>query len=132
MAQDRQPGSERAKSPRRHSAESSDLLAMWLATFSQLYHQEIEELAALAYRETLKNYSAEQIDRGCREVVRRCAFIPKPSEIIEAIRSTGTLYPTVRQLPEPPQSGEEIAQFFAEAREKLGGLLRQVAERKAV
>jgi len=124
--QDRQsqPESEKQKSQKTRSVESSEMLAMWLLTFSQLYHQEIGELAVLAYKEALKSFSAEQIDRGCREVIRTCVFIPKPKEISDAIRDTApSLHAELKSLPSPSMTTEEFKALFAQARRDFGDLL---------
>lgn len=115
---------EKRKSPKILSVESSEVLAMWLLTFSQLYHQEIGELAVLAYKEALKKFNAEQIDRGCRAAIEVCTFIPKPKEIIDAIRDTApSLYAELKTLPSPRMTSDEYKAVFAQARETLGHLL---------
>lgn len=79
---------EEPKLPKNLSVASLEVITMWLLAFSQLYRQEIEPLAAMAYRETLRSYSVGQIERGCRDAVSRCTFMPKPAEIIESIQNT--------------------------------------------
>ena len=92
-------------------------------TFSQLYHQEIEELAALAYRDALKDFSSTQLDRGCREAIKRCTFIPKPADIIDCISDTRPdLYQDFKKLPEPGMSSEDYKKMFSELGKKLGSL----------
>src|SRR6185312_5569512 len=120
---DRQPEKNETKSQKVRLEKSSELLAMWLATFAQVFQREIHELAALAYRETLKNYSAEQIERGCRECLRTCKFFPKPAEIIEGMRpkqEIGDYAPSVRGLlAEPPLDEKTKRELLAEIRGKL-------------
>ena len=125
---DRQQGSERQKSQKPQLVESSQLLAMWLLTFTQVFHQEIEELAAAAYKEILKGFTAAQIDRGCRECLRRCTFFPKPAEIIEAIHDTMPVAPIVPLLPSPRMTQEDFKNALAEARERLAPILEKVEE----
>jgi hypothetical protein len=92
--------------------------------FAQVFQQEIHELAALAYRETLKNFTADQIERGCRECLRTCKFFPKPTEIIEGMHANrGDYAPPFRYLPEPELNDLERKQV----REMLDGLGKKVA-----
>lgn len=101
------------------------MLAMWLLTFGQLYHQEIGELAAVAYRESLREFSAEQIERGCKQAVRECEFIPKPADIIRCIEETSEInrYPL---LVSPPNTvltdaeKKELSEQMQRVADKLG------------
>lgn len=77
----------------------------------------------LAYKESLKQFSAEQVDRGCREAIKRCTFIPKPADIIQAIGETAEQYPQLKGLPGPRMSAQEFREVFAEAREQLKEVL---------
>ena len=101
---------------------SARCLATWLATFTQVFRQPIEEMAAAAYRETLASYSAEQIERGCRECLRTCKFFPKPAEIIEGMRpkqEIGDYAPSCGLLAEPPLDEKTKLELLAEIRGKL-------------
>ena len=53
--------------------------------FSQLYRQEATEAAVWAYREALGDLTSGEIDRGCREAIRRLKFFPNPAEIRECL-----------------------------------------------
>ena len=80
-------------------------------------------MAAAAYRETLASYSAEQIERGCRECLRTCKFFPKPAEIIEGMRpkqEIGDYAPSVcGLLAEPPLDEKTKQELLAEIRGKM-------------
>lgn len=128
---DQKQQQKRTMTPRQE--RSAVCLATWLATFHQIYHQPIEELAAAAYREALKGYSAAQIDRGCKEAIKRCAFIPKPAEIIRCIEQTayGDYAPEVRALPEAPLSNEESRAILLKIREQVSRLKDQPKRKSA-
>lgn len=77
-----------------------------------------------AYRETLCDLSAVELDRGCKEAMRQTKFTPTPAEIREYGKVDEEYYGPPR-LPGPPSmTKEECAEFLATAREHLGEILK--------
>lgn len=101
-------------------------LGWWLGIFNRIFSGTIlDELSTSAYVQTLRNYSAAQIDRGCRECLRTCKFFPKPAEIIAGMEvPTEDYAPLVRGfLPEPELTEKErasVRRLIEQCKERLG------------
>jgi hypothetical protein len=108
-------------------SSTSSALAKWLMVFSQLYRQEATEAAVWAYREALADLTPGEIDRGCREAIRRLKFFPNPAEIRECL-TIARANAKPKQLPALPEAQEESAED-REARELALATLREIAGR---
>jgi len=111
--------------PRKSSA-----LTKWLLVFSQLYRQEATEAAVWAYRESLDDLSAEEIELACREAIRRLKFFPTPAEIRECLTLARANSKPLQQarLPE----AEEETPDDRVAREEALARLREIANHSLI
>jgi hypothetical protein len=117
-------------------SSASSALGRWLIIFSQLYRQEATEAAVWAYGEALGDLTSGEIDRGCREAIRRLKFFPNPAEIrecLEIARANAKPKQALRALPEVEEETAEDREArelaFAKIREIVGrNDLKRVAE----
>lgn len=124
MTTENQSSKQEVDSKRARSKELSALmLKEWLAKFGSVYNTMPDEQGLIAYKETLSLYSAEQIDRGCQECLRRLKFFPKPSEIIDAIWDTAPPYSRLVEQEKQITKDEalEVLKNIRAQREKMFG-----------
>ena len=97
-----------------------ECLAKWMTVFTHVYRQPMTEATVWAYRETLKDLTAAEVDRGCMESMKRTKFTPTPAEIREFSKEK-VEHPALNALAieDAPLSLAELQELVKEAKRHI-------------
>lgn len=101
------------------SSEFSDCLGKWMLVFNRVYRQPMTDVTIWAYRETLADLTPEELERGCREAMKRTKFTPTPAEIREYGVLPAPEIPALKAPVDPPLTAEEARDFLAKLKQDV-------------
>lgn len=135
MSENHSKNGEIERAPKQLSREFSEVLAIHLKKYADIFRQPLTRIAVDCYKETLASLTPRQLDAACQRAMEISEFFPVPATILKAHEelqsqhdsgeppNTFTDYPD--DAPMTPEQREEIRKKLNEIADKVG-LKRQI------
>ena len=74
-----------------------DVIVRWLTRYCEVYRKEMTRELFETYRDVLGNFTAQELELGFSEAMRRTKFFPVPADIVDALYCALEKMPRARE-----------------------------------